>query len=196
MVLLLILAAWWASSLARKTITLQIFHPLAKTFVTNDQSNNFRKGMTLYTAGRYAEALKMFHHAVEEGDVNAMVQIGLMHDLGVGVPADGLEASRWYRGAADLDDGRAQYMLAHLHEYGEGMPVDLQQAFYWYKKAADLGDVDAQFAVGRFYLEGSLAPPNPAFGEQWLRKAASHGHKRAHEFVTNRSGQVLIGLAR
>ena len=49
----------------------------------------------------YAEALKWYRLAAEQGNANAQDNLGVMYANGHGVPQDDAEAVKWYRLAAD-----------------------------------------------------------------------------------------------
>ena len=49
----------------------------------------------------YAEAVKWYRLAAEQGDADAQYNLGLMYDNGNGVPQDYKEAVKWYRLAAE-----------------------------------------------------------------------------------------------
>lgn len=167
------------------------WRPLGSALSSHPWESTFEKGMSFYETGRFPEALKMFRLAADEGDVNAMLQLGLMCEFGRGVPADYTETRNWFEKAANLGDSRAQYLLGHMHEYGEGMPVDMGTAFSWYHKAAKKGEADAQFSVGRFYLNGILSAPDLFKAEKWLKRAADQCHEQAGQLLSSRFGQSV-----
>ena len=49
----------------------------------------------------YAEAVKWYRKAAEQGDAEAQFNLGLMYADGEGVPKDYAEAVKWYRKAAE-----------------------------------------------------------------------------------------------
>ena len=49
----------------------------------------------------YAEAVKWYRLAAEQGDADAQYNLGVMYDNGQGVPQDYAEAVKWYRLAAE-----------------------------------------------------------------------------------------------
>ncbi len=55
----------------------------------------------------YAEAVKWYRLAAEQGDASAQYNLGIMYINGKGVPQDYAEAVKWYRLAAE------QGMLMH-----------------------------------------------------------------------------------
>ncbi len=92
----------------------------------------------------YAKAMKYAFIASERGNTDAMVDIGLMYDEGLGVQKDKEEAIKWFRKAAEQGNAVGQYNLADCYQYGTGVSVDLSQAKYWYWKAAEQDYEDAK----------------------------------------------------
>jgi hypothetical protein len=65
----------------------------------------------------------------ENGHVKARLAMGILYQLGIGVPQDGLEAVRWYRLAAEQDDALAWRNLGTLYLLGlAGVPVNAAEA--------------------------------------------------------------------
>jgi TPR repeat protein len=52
----------------------------------------------------YAEAMKWFRKAADQGDTGAQSNLGFMYAKGQGVPEDYVEAMKWFRMAADQGD--------------------------------------------------------------------------------------------
>ena len=64
-------------------------------------SADFQKGLTAYESGDYATALREWKPLAEQGDAFAQYNIGLMYEIGDGVPQDDKTAVKWFRLAAD-----------------------------------------------------------------------------------------------
>jgi len=62
----------------------------------------------------YAEAMKWFRKAAEQGDAQAQRNLGIMYHGGQGVSQDYGEAMKWFRKAAEQGDAQAQNNLAWL----------------------------------------------------------------------------------
>jgi hypothetical protein len=96
----------------------------------------------------FAESLRWYRKAADQGDAKAQNGLGLMYFRGQGVPQDYGEAARWYRKAADQGYAKSQYNLGNQYYSGQGLPQDREEADRWYHKAADQGDEYAQRALG------------------------------------------------
>lgn len=64
-------------------------------------AQKFDKGSEAYESGDFATALQEWRPLAEEGDARAQYNLGLMYELGQGVPQDFTETARWYRLAAE-----------------------------------------------------------------------------------------------
>ena len=84
--------------------------------------------------------LEAVRKAAEQGHADAQFLLGLMYDVGEGVPENDAEAVRWYRKAAEQGDAPAQNNLGLMYGNGEGIPEDRVQAYVWFSIAAAQGD--------------------------------------------------------
>jgi TPR repeat protein len=70
----------------------------------------------------YAEAMKWYRKAADQGNAAAQNNLGVMYDEGQGVPQNYAEAMKWYRKAADRGFDKAQYNLGNMYKNGQGVP--------------------------------------------------------------------------
>lgn len=127
----------------------------------------------------YAEAVKWYHQAAEQGDANAQNTLGVMYERGTGIPQDSTEAAKWYRQAAEQGLAKAQFNLGLVYAEGTGVPQDSTEALKWYRKAAAQGDPEGQYFLARMYFYGQGAPQDAADAVKWNLRAAEQGHKAA-----------------
>ena len=83
---------------------------------------DFEAGQDAYDRGAYDTALKEWRPLADQGDVKAQFNLGVMYQLGQGVPQDYAEAAKWYRLAADQGFAPAQFNLASMYIKGQGVP--------------------------------------------------------------------------
>ena len=76
----------------------------------------YNKGVEFYEQSNYAEAVKWFRKAAEQGHADAQYHLGWCYRKGEGVPQDTAEAVKWWRKAARQGNFRAQYWLKDLGE--------------------------------------------------------------------------------
>ena len=60
--------------------------------------------------------------AAKQGEAYAQYNLGVMYDVGMGVPENDAEAVKWYRKAADQGLAVAQTNLGLMYENGRGVP--------------------------------------------------------------------------
>ena len=143
------------------------------------EAANFEDGQRAYDAGRFEEARSTWAPLAEAGDANAQVGLGLLLDLGRGVPRDAAKAYTWYRRAADAGVARALFNVAVMHDSGIGVARDTTQAATWYARAAARGHGRAQYNLAQLYASGDGVPRNVEQAIVWYRAAADGGLEAA-----------------
>ena len=99
----------------------------------------------------------------ERGLAFAQVNLGLMYDLGEGVPGNEAEAVRWYRLAAEQGNALAQTNLGLMYATGEGVPQNNARAYMWWSVAAAQGNESAR--SNRDIITQLLTPDERARGQ-------------------------------
>ena len=102
----------------------------------------------------YAEAVKWFRRAAEQGLAAAQNNLGASYDKGEGVAQDYAEAVKWYRRAAEQGLAAAQNNLGGMYDKGDGVVQDYAEAGKWYRLAAEQGLAEAQLNLGLMYYKG------------------------------------------
>jgi len=82
-------------------------------------------------------AITLYQRAAEQGNHEALLQIGDSYYYGRGVPRDWSHAAQVYGEASKHRIGQASYNLGFMHEYGAGLPQDLHLAKRYYDKAME-----------------------------------------------------------
>lgn len=133
-----------------------------------------------YSANQdYAEAVKLWSKAAEQGNAEAQRELGRCYCIGNGVAQDYAKACKWYRKAAEQGHAAAQNALGERYRRGQGVTQDYVEACKWYKKAAEQGDANAQNNLGGCYYWGDGVAQDYDEAYKWYRKAAEQGHVRA-----------------
>jgi TPR repeat protein len=91
----------------------------------------------------YAEAVRLYRLAADQGHAGAQVSLGLMFYNGQGVAQDYAEAVRLYSLAAAQGHAGAQVNLGSMFEDGQGVAEDRAEAIRWYRLAAAQGNAFA-----------------------------------------------------
>ena len=108
-----------------------------------------------------------------EGDAEAQVTLGLMHESGKGAAKDYAAAARWYRKAARQGNALAQYALGEVYARGTGVPQDYVEAAEWYRKAAEGGNASAQYMLAYLYENGFGVPRDYGQASAWYGRAGA-----------------------
>ncbi|HEX3065585.1 MAG TPA: hypothetical protein VHQ39_08885 [Dongiaceae bacterium] len=148
---------------------------LAAVVIAAPALADFQKGLDAYTNGDYAAALKEWKSPADQGDAHAQYGLGLLFDLGRGVPADPAQAAKWYSLAAAQELPGAQSNLAMLYAEGRGVPKDMSRADQLWLSAGKSGVVEAQFNLGLSYYRGEGVPKSYPDAAGWFQKAAEGG---------------------
>ncbi len=131
----------------------------------------------------YAEAVKWYRRAAEQGYVDAQNNLGECYESGQGVEQNYDKAVKWYRKAAEQGDVNAQNNLGECYKEGKGVGLDYEEAVRWYRKAAEQGDEDAQYELGNFYFSGDGVPKDYEEAAHWYMEAAEQRHKPSQEML-------------
>jgi len=95
----------------------------------------YKNGLKAYKSKQYTPALKYFYVSARHHNINAYVELGAMHEYGIGTGTNPQTAFYWYEKAAQRNHPRAQYHLGNLYESGVGVHKDMKKATFWYQKA-------------------------------------------------------------
>jgi TPR repeat protein len=141
---------------------------------------------TAFNNGDYAGALKIWQPKADAGDPDAMTNIGVLYQYGLGIPRSMSKAAEMYERAAQLGFVTAQYDLGNLYYDGNGVDRDRKQAARWYTAAAQGGHARAQYYLAQMYEEGEGVDENQETALQWYRKASDQGLPEAQYTLGNK----------
>ena len=127
----------------------------------------------------YAEAVKWYRKAAEQGNTNAQNNLGVCYETGQGVTKNLKEAIRWYMKAAEQGNMNAQNNLGLCYKSGQGVTKDLKEAVKWFCKAAEQGNANAQNNLGVCYENGQGVSQDYVEAIKWYKKAAEQGNRFA-----------------
>jgi TPR repeat protein len=127
----------------------------------------------------YAEAIKWFQKAAQQGLDVAENDLGSMYVSGQGVPLDYKAAVKWFRKAAGEGLAEAENNLGVMYAAGHGVPLDYQEAARRFRKAAFKGSAGAQCNLGIAYASGHGEVRNYKEAVKWFLEAAAQGDSLA-----------------
>jgi len=134
------------------------------------------------------EILKELERASEDGNVDAMVNLGIAYALGKSVKKDSTKMLAWFQKAAALGSPVATGNVGFAYWNGDGVARDYSEAVRWFQRAVDLGDTNAINNLGLAYWNG--------YGvDQDYEKAVELFNHCLKTGDTNVNAQFNLGLA-
>ncbi|HEV2495402.1 MAG TPA: tetratricopeptide repeat protein [Terriglobia bacterium] len=130
---------------------------------------DLRGGKQAYEHGDYATALKELRPLADQGNAEAQALLGLMYNLGRGVPRDYVQAEKWYRAAADQGNAQAECQLGSMY-----LKKDPTRALKLLKLSAEQGFSDSYLIIGLAYMSLKDVPRDLVEADMWLNLAAAH----------------------
>jgi len=109
----------------RNLILLVILSTISLSTLADD------KGFTHFKKGEYSKALKIWTEEADNGEVNAIYNIGLLYFFGNGVNKDLSIAYNYCKKAALKGLARAQNNLAYIYLSGIGTNKDYVNSYAW-----------------------------------------------------------------
>jgi TPR repeat protein len=114
------------------------------------------------------------------GDVNAQLELGLMHYKSSEPEKDIEKAMYWFEKASSNDNMNAMYYLGCIYEFEKKEYVKAAQ---FYEKAASKGHTEAQRALAYFYLSGSGVQRDAKKALVWFTIAAEGNNSEAQFYL-------------
>lgn len=102
----------------------------------------------------YAEALKWYGMAAEQGDIEAQNALAWMYHFGHGTMQNDAEAMRWFSKAALQGDAEAAASIGQMYMQGWGVKQDSSEAVKWYRMSAEHGNMQVCVELGDIYEFG------------------------------------------
>lgn len=110
-----------------------------------------------------------------EGDAEAMYQVGFYFETAMSGSRDYNQAFIWYKRAAEAGNGKAMYRIGRFYANGTAVKKDTETAFSWYEKAAQANNVDGLYTVGSYYDRGKVVDENKVTAVDYYQRAVDLG---------------------
>jgi TPR repeat protein len=137
---------------------------------------DYASGLTAFNRKDFAHAFSEWIESAKAGDAHAQHGLGMLYELGQGVPyADPKAASEWYQKAAEQNYAPAINNLARLYADGRGVKQDVPKAIDLWSKAAAAGNNTARFNLGLQYASGAGVKKDMKKAAEYLLQAAESG---------------------
>ncbi|PTQ75471.1 tetratricopeptide repeat protein [Celeribacter persicus] len=129
----------------------------------------------------YEQAARLFGLAAEQGDRNALFNLGKLYFEGEGVEKDAGQAIAYYRQAAEKDHILALNTLGALYRMGAKSPEDTARARAYFERSAAFGNAVGLFEMARLILEEGTDAPHQVEAHMYLNLASARSHPNAPE---------------
>ncbi len=134
---------------------------------------------TAYAAGDYRLAERIWREQADEGDGQAMNNLGVLYDLGQGVEMDMGRALHWFAESAKTGNTSGMSNYGRMLEQGRGIAPNPEEAARWFDLAARQGQAEAQYNLGILYEIGRGVPKDVRAAAAWYSRAAAQQQTEA-----------------
>ena len=114
---------------------------------------------------------------------NAMYNIAVIYDNGIGIEENKNIAITWYQKASELNHKIAQYNLGWMYYHGEIVEQDYFNALKYYKLSANQGYKKAQFNIATLYLVGLGTSKDNLQAYKWFKISSMNGILQSNQFL-------------
>lgn len=129
------------------------------------------------------KAVEWYQKAAAQGDRDALYQLGLLSETGIGMKLDYPSAVKYYQQASDKGNDNAKLALTRMYQYGLGVPKNLNETIRLYKELAAQDNAYAQYQLASMSYDGSMGKPMPEQGLKLLQQASSNGSQSASKVL-------------
>lgn len=132
-----------------------------------------------WAGGDIKTAREIWEKMAASGDAQAMNNLGVLYDQGLGVEADPGRAAHWFAESANAGNPSGMSNYGRMLEQGRGMPANPAEAARWFDQAARKGQAEAQFNLGLLYENGRGVDRDETAAAAWYSRAASQNQRDA-----------------
>lgn len=112
-----------------------------------DPASGNHKAFAQFRMAHYTEAREVWETLAEVGNGEALFNLGILAEEGLGEPKNMKKAETLYDRAARAGNCKARYRLGMLYAAGTRLPRDAEKARIYLTQAAQVGDKDASAAL-------------------------------------------------
>lgn len=165
-------SAYWLSKAAKQgsheaidQLGIIAYYLKSKTTPSTEDKQLFTEVEQMLNASRRPQTmLDVYQQRAEDGDMEAVLSLGLMYKRGNGAPEDYALARKYFERYAAADNtanpGNGEYYLASMYLAGSGVAVDGKKALALLQKSCDLKFKLSCYELGDLYYQG---------GESWAK---------------------------
>ena len=141
----------------------------------------------------YGEALRDFRIAADMGNLEALVDLGLLYHSGHGVMQSYPTAFADFSKAADAGSSRGLVNLASMYGNGFGVAKDPAKALDLAERSIEAGNPFGLRIVANHYFNGSGVPRDYQMAAQYLQQSVDLGDGQAMKFLANMYESGYLG---
>jgi TPR repeat protein len=131
---------------------------------------------------------------VADGDISALVELGVRYATGRGVEKDEARALEMFERGVAAGDASAMYAMGVAFANGAGVPQDDAIAVHWYQRAADLDFGEAQFWLANMVSAGRGGISQTWTGAYPLYLKAAEKNQTEAQFIVGWMLQTGTGV--
>ena len=140
----------------------------------------YERGINNTPRRNYGTALKWYQEAAKLDVPEAIFNVGVCYEVGMGTAPDEKIALENFQKAADKGLPQAELKLASLYLVGHSVPVDVTKGLDYLQKAAEKNFPQAQMELGFIYYHGNFDQKrNLTKAQELFQKAADLGDPTA-----------------
>ena len=158
-------------------------------FLANNASSDYDEAIDLLNKRYIKESLLEFSKVAKDSEdlkkkANAMYNIAVIYDNGLGIKKDKNAAFEWYKKASDFNHKIAQYNLGWMYYHGEIVEQNYFNAMRYYKLSANQGYKKAQFNLANLYLMGLGTLKDNLEAYKWFKISSMNGISQSKDYLT------------
>lgn len=123
---------------------------------------------------------EQFKTKAAEGDVDSLINIGLLLNIGAGLKQNHESALNYYKKAAMKDSARAYHAIGVMYYHGEGVEQSYEKAMGYFNKASAKRHAKSLYAVGLMYMKGLGVTKNVEMALRYFKHASMQNYPEAH----------------
>ena len=156
---------------------------------------NYDRAIKLYKNKQYPESILEFKRFIDsetehEKKKDAMYNLAIIYDFGLGVNENKDMAVKWYKKASSLNHKIAQFNLAWMYYNGQKLEKNNFEAFKYYLKSANLGYNKAQFNLANLYFAGEGTMADYVESYKWFKISSLNGIEESKSFLTKLANKL------
>ncbi len=157
------------------------------SFISSEDKEALKRATLAYQQKNYTAAYNEIKPLANKNIPEALYDLGLLYDRGLGTDKNETEALKLYLKAAEGGYSQAQFLLGSMYSRDDSITrKNIQESLRWYKLSAKQGHVLALYDLGTIYYFGKEGVP------QNFREAIEFFKQAAHK--GNHDAQFNLGM--